>query len=94
MSELVQLVKTQGERINQLVSMVDKLIILVMKDKVDTTWVNEKTASEMLGYKDPRTLRKLVKAGELEITFRNTNGRNWQYSRKAIMKLKDRTSFN
>ena len=101
MSELVQMVENQGKMINQLVGMVDKLMIMVMKDKVDTTWLSEEVAAEMLGYKDPRTLRKLVK-GVIktkdfnigDITFRNTNGRNWQYSRKSILKYKEKTSFN
>jgi hypothetical protein len=101
MSELIQIVEQQGRRIDQLIDMVGQLTTLVMKDKVDNTWVSEEVAAEMLGYKDPRTLRKLVK-GVIktkdfnigDITFRNTNGRNWQYSRKSILKYKEKTSFN
>lgn len=92
MSELLTLVENQRKQIEQLQKSVDNLCILIMKDKVDTTWVPESVAAEMIGYNDPRTLRKLVKSGALDIDFRNTNGRKWQYSRKSIMALKEKTS--
>jgi hypothetical protein len=93
MSELAILVERQTVMIERLSNKVDQLTLLVMKDKVDTTWVNEDTAAEMLGLQ-PRTIRLNVKSGSLPVKFRHTNGRNWQYSRKDIMKYKDKTSFD
>lgn len=75
---------------------VKQLQILIMKDKIDTTWVHESDAAEMLGLTG-RTLRRHVQSGEYpfcEISFRNTNGRNWQYSRKSLMKFKTLTASN
>lgn len=91
MSELYELVVQQSQKIIQLEKTVDNLCKLILKEKVDTTWINEDVAAEMLGLQ-PRTLRMYVKSGKIDIDFRNTNGRNWQYSRKGLLDYKKRTS--
>lgn len=91
MSELIQMVQELKADNAVLKQMVKDLTILVMKDKVDTTWVKEDLAAEMLGYK-PRTLRKAVKDGSINIAVTNTNGRNWQYNRKGILQYKQSRS--
>ncbi len=95
MSELVQLVQQQNIMIQTLTRKVDELTILVMKNKVDDTWVSEDVAAEMLGYKSPRSLRNNVVEAKHPfslIEFRHTNGRNYQYNRKSILKFKEKTS--
>lgn len=91
MSELLEIVKKQCEKIDQLERTVDTLCKLIMRDKIDTTWLSEEDAAETLGLQ-PRTLRKQVKSGAIDIDFRHTNGRNYQYSRKGILDFKKRTS--
>lgn len=91
MSELSELVKQQSEKIERLEKVVDSLCKLIMKDKVDTTWLTEEVAAETLGLQ-PRTLRMYVKAGKIDVDFRHTNGRSYQYSRKGIMEFKKNTS--
>lgn len=86
MSELMDEIKALRKELHQ-------LTLLVMKDKVDTTWLSEEDAAQSLGF-TPNVLRRKVKAGELDITSRNTNGRKWQYSRKSILSYKQNTSFN
>ncbi len=81
----------QQAEIRTLKEMVQQLTLLVMKDKVDTTWLDEDTAAEMLGYA-PRTLRLQVKKGAIPVDYRNTKGRNWQYSRKQLLNYKRDTS--
>lgn len=93
MSELLTMVEEQNKAIERLTKMVRDLSILVMKNKVTTTWVDEGVAAEILGYKDPRTLRKLVKSKALDIDGRNTNGKNWQYSLKSINRYQERTAI-
>lgn len=71
-----------------------EISILVMKDKVDTTWVDEDIAAKSFGL-SPRVFREKVKAAKgqwFHITLRHTNGRNYQYSRKGILKYKQLTS--
>lgn len=92
MSELITLVQEQNVRIRNLERVIDNLAKLMLKNKVDDTWVDETTAAGMLGYKDGRTLRKAVKAGSINVDFRNTNGKNWQYSRKGLLNYKTQTS--
>lgn len=92
MSELLTMVAEQGREIKELKDMIHQLTLLVMKDKVDTTWLDEKEAADALGY-DPRTLREKVKAGEIPVESRNYKGRNWQYSRKGILKFKEQTVY-
>lgn len=94
MSELAELVLEQNKKIDSLLHQVHHLTVLVMKDKVDTTWVAEDTAAQMLGLA-PRTFRRYVKTRQQQfagIKYRNTNGRNWQYSRKDILNFKNLTS--
>jgi hypothetical protein len=105
MSELVALVEQQTKQLAELKGMVHNLTILVMKDKVDLTWLSEADAAEMLGIKHARGLRKrvvltkkMMESGEKIqypfnlIEYRNTNGRLFQYSRKSILKFKHVTS--
>lgn len=85
------------QAIKELTRKVDQLTLLVMKDKQDTTWLTEEQAAEMLGYKNPRSLRKKVKASAgvapfSLIVFCHTNGRNWQYTRKSIVRFREATS--
>lgn len=49
-------------------------------------WINEETAAALLEYK-PETLRKLVKAGRLDISWTTVRGRSYKYDRKDIEKL-------
>jgi len=73
---------------------VKQLTLLILKNKVDDTWIPESMAAEMLGLK-PRTLREAVKNKKglfSEIDFRHTNGQRWQYHRKSLLKFKDLTS--
>lgn len=82
------------EEILQLKEMVKHLTMLVMKDKVDTTWLSEEQAAEALGL-EARTLRRKVKSMQFpfnQIDFRHTNGRNFQYNRKGLLKFKEITS--
>jgi hypothetical protein len=99
MSELVTMVADQSRQIESLKSMVHNLTLLVMKDKVNDTWINEEVAAEMVGY-HPETFRRKVKQAHENhqrpwclITFRNTRGRNWQYSRKSIIEFQKKTSI-
>lgn len=58
------------------------------------TWIKEKEACEMLGYKYCRTLRERVKNSTLPIRATNTFGRNWQYSQEDIQRHLLNASFN
>jgi predicted site-specific integrase-resolvase len=49
-------------------------------------WIPEKEAAEKLNRK-PRTLRKLVKAGTLNISFTHVNGRSYCYDESGITKV-------
>lgn len=91
MSELLQIVMKQERQLEDLKKTIDNLCKLIMRDKIDQTWVDEQTAAQMLGYSSPRTLRNLVKQNQLPIDFRNTRGRSWQYSRKSIAEYKYQT---
>jgi len=94
MAELTTLVEEQSKKIDQLIKGLSDLTILVMKDKVDTTWVTEEVAAEMIGIQ-PAWLRRKVRKNEKpwnEIGYRHTNGRNFQYSRKGIINFKRLTS--
>jgi hypothetical protein len=97
MSELVQLVKQQGEEIKYLTNLVKQLYSLVSKDKIDTTWVSEADAAAMFGYESTDWFRRKVKAAQADVTdqlhgieYRNTNGRNYQYNRRDLIKCKNR----
>lgn len=46
----------------------------------DHEWIFEKQACEMLGFKDPRTLRGNAKDGKIPVNFTTTNGRRFKYS--------------
>lgn len=92
MSDLRELVLAQNKQLELMSKQIHQLTLLVMKDKVDTTWIDEETAAKMLGYQDPRSLRKLIKKGVVDVEYRNTNGRNYQYSRKGILKYKEKTA--
>lgn len=92
MSELAIMVQQQNMKIDRLQRVIEDLAKLILKNKIDDTWVDENTAATMLGYKDGRTLRKYVKAGKITVDFRNTHGKNWQYSRKGLLNFKTQTS--
>lgn len=80
--------------VRQLRTEVKNLQLLVMKDKVDTTWLDEPDAAKALGIKS-RTLRRYVKdpAHKLSmVKYRHTNGKHFQYSRKDILRYKELTS--
>lgn len=49
-------------------------------------WIKEIEAATMLEYK-PVTLRKLVKAGTLDISYTTVRGRSYKYDKKDIEKL-------
>jgi hypothetical protein len=96
MAGLTEMVESQGRMLMQLTQEVKYLQTLVMRDKIDTTWVPERDAAAMLDMQ-PDTLRRYVKAGKPffnQINFRHTNGRKWQYSRKDLIKFKNLTSTN
>jgi hypothetical protein len=82
----------------QLRQEVKALTRIVLKNKIDDTWIPEPDAAEMLGFNDPRTLRRkvVVKGGAPYpfslISYRCTNGRKFQYNRKDLMKFKNITS--
>lgn len=89
MEEMIAEVRALREAVHQ-------LQLLVMKDKVDTTWLDEKDAASALNL-EPRTLRRYVKDSSNRLSiikYRNTNGRKWQYSRKDIQRYKELTSNN
>lgn len=69
-----------------------QLEILIMKDKVDTTWIPEDVAAKSLGLA-ARTLRRQVKKGLLKVEYRTTNGRNYQYSRKQLQNFRRETAI-
>lgn len=94
MSELVQQVQLQNIMIEKLTKKIDDLTVLVMKNKVDDTWLNEEVAAEMLNY-SPRVLRRKALSAKYPFTLiecRNTNGRKYQYNRKSLIKFKEQTS--
>ncbi len=100
MSELMTMVEQQGKKLDSIEKMVHQLSILVMKNKVNDTWVNEDIAAEMVGY-NPETFRRKVKDAHKKhrepwnlINFRNSNGRNWQYSRRSLENFQKRTSID
>src|ERR1700760_3675545 len=99
MSELLTMVMEQGKKIESIYKMVNDLTALVMKDKVNTIWVDENIAAEMLGM-HPETLRRKVKSAISnnqfpmnQISYRNSNGRKFQYSRKSLMRYMELTSI-
>ena len=48
-------------------------------------WIDEATAAKKLNYQ-PRTLRRLVKSGTLDISFTSLRGRNYFYDEVSIEK--------
>lgn len=104
MSELAVMIQEQGKEIKSLKSMIHDLTLLVMKDKIDPTWLTEKQASEVLGLSGRQFRRNVVLSKSMMernqkvtypfnlIEYRHTNGRNYQYSRKSILKFKQLTS--
>lgn len=96
MSELREIIEKQSAEISALRQDVHRLSILMMKDKVDTTWINEDTAAAMVNM-TPAWFRRKVKQGYENfslISYRHTNGRNFQYSRKSILQFKENTKLN
>lgn len=94
MGELLTEVLALRKENAEIKQMVNQLFILIKKNKIDDTWLSEEEAAESLGL-SPISLRRKVKkpVGQWHhITFRNNNGRNWQYSRKGILKYKQLTS--
>jgi len=92
--ELLTEVQALRKENAEIKTMLHQLTVLVMKDKIDTTWVAETEAAAMVGL-HPRVFREKVKAAKapwFHITLRHTNGRNYQYSRKGIIKFKQLTS--
>ena len=71
------------QEVQSLKKMMDVLTNVVKRDKIHDTWLSEVDAASMLGLA-PRTLRRYCRDASLPINFRNTNGRNWQFSRKDI----------
>lgn len=104
MSELAVMIQEQGKEIKSLKSMIHDLTLLVMKDKVDLTWMPESQAANMLGLSRRAFRRKVVLTSTMMernlkipypyniVEYRHTNGRNYQYSRKSILKFKQLTS--
>ena len=94
MTDLMQEIQSLREDVR-------RLGMLIMKDKVDTTWISEEDAAHSLGI-TPQTLRKGVKRIEsgnpsisrkaIRISYRTTNGRNYQYSRKDLINYKNKTA--
>ena len=84
-----------GERIvnslHRLTETVTTLQATVKKDKLFDVWVDEKTAAAALGY-CVRRFRSKVKSGLINIDFRCTNGRKYQYSRKGLIRFQNETS--
>lgn len=70
---------------------IEQLTQIISKDKIYDTWIDEGTAAKMIG-RSARTLRRMVKAGDLPIDYRNTNGRAYQYNRRDLKKYLDNTS--
>jgi predicted site-specific integrase-resolvase len=54
-------------------------------------WLPEKEAAEKLNYQ-PRTLRRLVKSGTLNISFTSLRGRNYFYDEVSIEKVLSKTA--
>jgi hypothetical protein len=71
------------QEVQALKQMVGTLTSVVKRDKIFDAWLNEDDAASMLGLA-PRTLRRYCRDGMLPINFRNTNGHNWQFSRKDM----------
>ncbi len=100
MSELITMVAEQSKMIATLQKQIQDLTVLIMKDKVNDTWLVEETAASMLGY-NPETFRRKVKEAHKKnkepwniITYRNTNGRNWYYNRKSLIEFQRKTSID
>ncbi|MBS1629390.1 MAG: helix-turn-helix domain-containing protein [Bacteroidetes bacterium] len=79
------------QEVQTLKQMVTTLTTVVKRDKIFDAWLNEEDAASMLGLA-PRTLRRYCRDGALPINFRNTNGRNWQFSRKDILTYMNNSS--
>ena len=99
MSELITKIEGMDKKLDKLISAVHDLSILTMKSKVNDTWLEENTAAKMVGYQ-PENFRRKVKYGHKHnilpwslIIYRHTNGRNFQYSKKAIENFLSKTSI-
>lgn len=57
------------------------------------SWVDEKIAAALLGYKSGRAFRRNVKERKIEINYRSTNGRKYQYSEKDLKKFQQQTAY-
>lgn len=100
MSELITMIAEQSKMIATLQKQIHDLTVLIMKDKVNSTWLDEETAASMVGY-NPETFRRKVKEAHKNnkwpwnlINYRNTNGRNWFYSRKSLIEFQCKTSID
>lgn len=83
-------------RLQRIEESVEKLLLINLKDKVDQAWLDEDTASGMFGI-GSRHFRRKVVSREFpfdEVQYRNTNGRNYQYNRKDLLKAKEKSSVN
>ena len=83
--------QTLVQEMQVLKQMLATLTNVVRRDKIYDAWVTEQDAASMLGLA-PRTLRRRCRDALLPINFRNTNGRNWQFSRKDITKYMNKSS--
>ena len=72
--------------LNQILNEIKELKSIVLSDKTNAQWLDEKQAAAMMPYKAVLRFRRLVKDSVLPIEFCTTNGRSVQYSRKSINK--------
>ena len=94
MGELLLEVLALRKENAEIKQMVSQLFIMIKKTRIDDTWLSEEEAAESLGL-SPIMLRRKVKkpVGQWHhVTYRNNKGRQWQYSRKGILKYKQLTS--
>ena len=64
---------------------------LVIRDKVKDPWIPEKDAAALCNY-DAENFRRKVKASDIDVRYRNDNGRKWEYHEKDILRYKEETS--
>ena len=77
--------------------LLNKIRSEILAQKIAKNWANEVVVAIALGYKTPRSFRKLATAKDRNypftlIRYRTTNGKNYQYNIRSIEEFMDATS--
>jgi hypothetical protein len=92
-NELVVALQKLTSLVEELRTEISELRTEMRRGKISDAWIPEKDAARLLGI-HPRTLRRGVQNKEngFPISYRNTNGRAWQYKRADITRYLRQTS--